>query len=401
MMSFSDTLSLAFGSVMSRRGRSGLSLLGIAIGVAAVIVLTSIGEGIRQFILNEFSQFGTNLLSVTPGNVKTLGIPGVLGGTTHKLTLDDAEAIRQIDGIERIVPTIAGNARVEADGRGRSVSVFGVTSETPEHWKVSVRQGTFLPEGDVRRRQAVAVLGPKLKQELFADANPLGQFVRIAGYRFRVLGVMAPKGHLLGFDIDDAVYVPVASGMSMFNLDELMEIQIAFSYRRTVDQVEEDIRQLLMERHRGEEDFTITTQAAMLDTLDSVMNVVTTAVGIIAGISLIVGAIGILTVMWMAVKERTAEIGLLKATGATSGQIYQLILLEAFMLAVIGGGVGLGIGVALSTVLPHFVPRLPTQLHTGYILAALTVSALTGISSGLLPAHRAASIDPVQALHAN
>ncbi len=400
-MSFSDTLALAFGSVMSRRGRSGLSLLGIAIGVAAVIVLTSIGEGIRQFILNEFSQFGTNLLSVTPGNVKTLGIPGVLGGTTHKLTLDDAEAIRQIDGIQRVVPTIAGSARVEADGRGRSVSVFGVTSETPEHWKVSVRQGTFLPEGDVRRRQPVAVLGPKLKHELFADANPLGQFVRIAGYRFRVLGVMAPKGHLLGFDIDDAVYVPVASGMSMFNLDELMEIQIAFSYRRTVDQVEEDIRQLLMERHRGEEDFTITTQAAMLDTLDSVMNVVTTAVGIIAGISLIVGAIGILTVMWMAVKERTAEIGLLKATGATSGQIYQLILFEAFMLAVIGGGVGLGFGVTLSTVLPHFVPRLPTQLHTGYILAALSISALTGISSGLLPAHRAASIDPVQALHAN
>ena len=400
-MHFPDTLSLAFGSVMARRGRSGLSLLGIAIGVAAVIVLTSIGEGIRQFILNEFSQFGTNLLSVTPGNVKTLGIPGVLGGTTHKLSLDDAEAIRQIDGIERVVPTIAGSARVEADGRGRSVSVFGVTSETPEHWKVSVRQGTFLPEGDVRRRQAVAVLGPKLKHELFADANPLGQFVRIAGYRFRVLGVMAPKGHLLGFDIDDAVYVPVASGMSMFNLDELMEIQVAFSYRRKVDRVEEDIRQLLMERHRGEEDFTITTQAAMLDTLDSVMNVVTTAVGIIAGISLLVGAIGILTVMWMAVKERTAEIGLLKATGATSGQIYQLVLLEALMLAVIGGGVGLAIGVTLSTVLPHFVPRLPTQLHTGYILAALSISALTGISSGLLPAHRASSIDPVQALHAN
>ena len=400
-MRLPDTLSLALGSVMARRGRSGLSLLGIAIGVAAVIVLTSIGEGIRQFILNEFTQFGTNLLSITPGNVKTIGIPGVLGGTTHKLTLDDAEAIRQIDGIERVVPMIAGNARVEADGRGRSVSVFGVTAETPEHWKVAVRQGSFLPGGDVRRRQAVAVLGPKLKQELFSDANPLGRFVRIAGYRFRVLGVMASKGHLLGFDIDDAVYVPVASGMRMFNLDELMEIQIAFSYRRDVSGVEEDIRQLLMERHRGEEDFTITTQAAMLDTLDSVMNVVTTAVGIIAGISLIVGAIGILTVMWMAVKERTAEIGLLKATGATSRQIYQLILIEALMLAVIGGVVGLAFGVALSTVLPHFVPRLPTHLHTGYILAALFISALTGITSGLLPAHRAASVDPVQALHAN
>jgi len=401
MMKFADTLSLAFGAVMARRGRSGLSLLGIAIGVASVIVLTSIGEGIRQFILAEFTQFGTNLLSITPGNVKTLGIPGVLGGTTHKLTLDDAEAIRQIDGIERVNPMIAGNARVEADGRGRSVSVFGVTAEMPMHWKMSVWQGNFLPEVDVHRRQPVAVLGPKLKQELFADANPLGRFVRIAGYRFRVLGVMAPKGHLLGWDIDDAVYVPVASAMSMFNLDELMEIQIAFSYGRKVDRVEEDIRQLLMERHRGEEDFTITTQAAMLDTLDRVMNVVTTAVGIIAGISLIVGAIGILTVMWMAVKERTAEIGLLKATGATSRQIYQLILFEALMLAVIGGGVGLGIGVILSTFLPYFVPRLPTHLHTGYILAALSISALTGIASGLLPAYRAASTDPVEALHAN
>jgi putative ABC transport system permease protein len=376
-------------------------LLGIAIGVAAVIVLTSIGEGIRQYILTEFSQFGTNLLSITPGNVKTLGIPGVLGGTTHKLTLDDAEAIRHIQGIERVVPMIAGNARVEADGRGRSVSVFGVTAEMPMHWKMSVWQGSFLPEVDVHRRQPVAVLGPKLKQELFADANPLGRFIRIAGYRFRVLGVMAPKGNLLGFDIDDAVYVPVASGMNMFNLDELMEIQIAFTYGSELERVEEDIQQLLIERHRGEEDFTITTQAAMLETLDSIMGVVTTAVGIIAGISLIVGAIGILTVMWMAVKERTAEIGLLKATGATSGQVYQLFLIESLILAVIGGGLGFGIGVALSTFLPYFVPRLPTHLHTGYILAALSISALTGIASGLLPAHRAASTNPVEALHAN
>jgi len=400
-MRLTDTFSLASGAVMARRGRSGLSLLGIAIGVAAVVVLTSIGEGIRQFILTQFTQFGTNLLSITPGNVKTLGIPGVLGGTTHKLTLDDAEEIWHIDGIDRVVPMIAGNARVEADGRGRSVSVFGVTAGTPMHWKISVRQGSFLPEGDVRRRQPVAVLGPKLKQELFADTNPLGRFVRIAGYRFRVLGVMAPKGHLLGLDIDDAVYVPVASGMSMFNLDELMEIQIAFRYGRELEVVEEDIRQLLMERHRGEEDFTITTQAAMLETLDNVMNVVTTAVGAIAGISLIVGAIGIMTVMWMAVKERTAEIGLLKATGATSGQIYRLFLFESLMLSVIGGGIGLGIGLMVSTVLPYVVPRLPTSLHTGYILAALSISAITGISSGLLPAHRAASIDPVQALHAN
>ena len=398
-MKLTDTISLAFGAARARRGRSSLSLLGIAIGVAAVIVLTSVGEGIRHYILSEFTQFGTNLLMVKPGKVKTLGIPGVLGGTTHKLTLDDAEAIQRIGGIERVVPMIAGNGRVEADGRGRSVSIFGVTADMPMHWKISVRQGSFLPEGDVHRRQPVAVLGPKLKQELFADANPLGRFIRIAGYRFRIVGVMAPKGNLLGFDIDDAVYVPVASGMNMFNLDELIEVQIAFSYGRDVDRVVEDIRQLLMDRHRGEEDFTIITQAAMLETMDSVLSVITTAVGTIAGISLIVGAIGILTVMWMAVKERTAEIGLLKATGATSRQIYQLFLYESVMLAVIGGGTGLGVGLSITACLPFLVPSLPIHPHTGYILAALLMSAFTGISSGLLPAYRAASIDPVQALH--
>ena len=400
MIRISDIAALALSAVMARRSRSGLSLLGIAIGVAAVILLTSIGEGTRQYILSQFTQFGTNLLSVTPGKVKTLGIPGVLGGTTHKLTLRDSDAIGQIEGIERVVPLVAGNARVEAGGRGRSVSVFGVTGDMPVHWKVPVRQGVFFPGDNIHRRQPVAVLGPKLKQELFADTNPLGRFVRIAGYRFRVLGVMTPKGNMLGFDIDDAVYVPVASAMNMFNLDEVVEIQIAFSYGTTLDRVVHRIREVLMARHRGEEDFTITTQAAMLDTLDGVLGVVTTAVGTIAGISLIVGAIGILTVMWMAVKERTAEIGLLKATGATAWQIYRLFLYESIILATIGGIVGLSIGLGTVQLLSVSIPGLPMHPHLGYIITALIVTMITGISAGLFPAHRASSIDPVDALHA-
>jgi putative ABC transport system permease protein len=374
--------------------------LGIGLGVAAVVLLTSIGEGTRQYIEGQFTQFGTNLLSIKPGKIKTVGIPGALGGTTHKLSLEDAEALKQVQGIDRIVPLVAGNARVSVEDRGRSVSIFGVTADMPAHWKMSVRQGVFLPQEKFQVRRPVAVLGPKLKRELFQDTNPLGRFVRVAGYRYRVIGVMEPKGNLLGFDIDDAIYVPVASALSMFNMDELMEIQVRFTHGSSLQRVVEDIGQVLRERHRGEEDFTIITQQAMLDTLDSVMEVVTVTVGAIAGISLIVGAIGILTVMWMSVRERTPEIGLLKATGATAREIYGLFLCESAILATLGGGVGLGVGLVVVEILPSLVPGIPMVPHKGYVIGALIVSGVSGIAAGILPARRAARIDPVEALHA-
>lgn len=399
-MRMADLIQFAFDGVVARRGRSFLCLLGMAIGVTGVILLTSIGEGARQHILSQFTQFGTNLLTITPGKIKTLGLPGALGGTTHKLSLDDAQALSIVSGITKVVPVATGNARVETEDRGRSVSVFGVTADMPEHWKFTVRQGTFLPDDDMRIRRPVAVLGPKLKQELFQDANPLGQFVRIAGYRFRVIGVMAPKGQLLGFDIDDAVYVPVASAMAMFNMDELVEIQVRFSHTQQLDHVVDAITQVLRERHRGEEDFTIVTQAAMLDTLDDVMAVVTVAVGMIAGIALVVGAIGILTVMWMTVRERRSEIGLLKATGATSTAIYGLFLCESVILASLGGAFGIGLGLGIVQFLPAFIPGLPLSAQVDYVLMAFLVSGVAGVAAGVVPAKRAARIDPVEALHA-
>ncbi len=172
-MPFREALSLALGAVVSHRLRSILSLLGIAIGIAAVILLTAVGEGARHYILSQFTQFGTNLLAITPGKTKTTGMPGVLGGSTHKLTLDDAIAMKKIPGIERVVPMVFGTARVAVGGRGRSVTIFGVTADMPDIWKFGVRQGSFLPAGDVRRRVPVTVLGPKLKQELFGDEKPV------------------------------------------------------------------------------------------------------------------------------------------------------------------------------------------------------------------------------------
>lgn len=395
-----DYVRLGLGAVRSHRLRSFLSMLGIAIGIAAVVLLTSIGEGTRRFLVAEFTQFGTNVLAIHPGKTETLGMPGVLGGTTHKLTVDDAEALRRVPGVSRSAPMAMGQARVEGAGRGRSVLIYGATSDLPEVLKFDVGQGSFLPPGDPRRAASVAVLGPKLKRELFGEANALGEFVRIAGFRLRVIGVMAPKGRILGFDIDDAAYVPVQTCMQMFNLDELMEIDVLFPHEGLTDEVVEGVRRLLVQRHGGREDFTLTTQTAMLEVFDNVMNVITMAVAAIGGVSLLVGAIGILTMMWIAVTERVSEIGLMRALGATEGHVQRLFLLEAVILTVLGGLVGIALGLGIAALLRLTVPGLPVYTPLAYLVAALVVSLLAGLLSGVAPARRAASLHPVEALRA-
>jgi len=396
-----DVVRMSLGSLRGHPLRTVLSVIGIAIGITAVILLTSIGEGTRRYVLAQFTQFGTNILAVNPGKTKTLGIPGVLGGTTRKLTIDDSEVLRRLPFVERVVPFVYGQARVEAEGRGRSVFVYGVTSEMPEVWKFRVRQGTFVPEGDPRRGAPFAVLGPTLKRELFGTGSALGEFVRIGERRFRVIGVMEPKGQMLGFDIDDAVYVPVALAMQIFNLDELNEIDVLFSNEQVADTVVASVRAALTDRHGGNEDFTITTQTAMLDVFDNVMNIVTLSVGGIAGISLVVGAIGILTMMWIAVNERIFEIGLIRALGGTPGQVRNLFLAEATVLATLGGIVGVGSGLGLAALLRTAVSGLPVFTPPEYIAAALAVSFATGLLSGVVPAQRAAALDPIEALRAD
>ena len=385
----------------AHRLRSILSLIGIAIGVGAVILLTAIGEGTRYFVLSQFTQFGTNILAINPGKTKTLGIPGILGGTTHKLTLEDADALSRIPGVEAVVPMVMGMGRVEAEGRGRSVNVFGVTADMPAVWRFTIGQGEFLPPGDLNRSTAVTVLGPKMKRELFGDQNPLGEIIRIAGYRFRVIGIMEPKGQILGFDLDDAVYVPVANAMRMFNLDELMEIDVAYQSAQMVDRVLEAVRHILIDRHHGTEDFSIITQAAMLETLDEIMRIVTMAAAGIAGISLIVGALGILTVMWISVGERVSEIGLLRAMGAKPRQIFLIFIAESVMLAVLGGALGVCLGMLGVIMLTLVLPGLPVFVDEYYLVVGLLVAMGTGLLSGVAPARRAIRIDPVEALHAD
>jgi putative ABC transport system permease protein len=395
-----DLIRLAFGALTSHRLRSGLSMLGIGIGVASVILLTSIGEGTRRYLVGMFTQFGTNIMAINPGKSETTGVPGALGGTTRKLTIDDAVALERIAGVEEVVPVAFGSARVEGNGRGRSVFIYGVTPNVPRAWKFDIRQGQFWPAGDPNRGAQLAVLGPKLKQELFGEENALGRFVRIGGTRFRVIGIMSSKGQFLGFDIDDAAYIPVASAMKVFNMTELVEIDVVYAHAGLADAVAREVTRVLTDRHAGEEDFTVTTQAAMLSVFDNVMNVVTLSVGAIAGISLLVGAIGILTMMWIAVGERTAEIGLARAIGATRRQIHLLFLAEAAALATAGGALGILAGLGLAALLRLAVPGLPVHTPLLFVVLAVAVSVVTGLVSGLLPARRAAALDPIEALRA-
>jgi putative ABC transport system permease protein len=244
------------------------------------------------------------------------------------------------------------------------------------------------------------VLGPTLARELFGDANALGARVRIGGRRFQVIGVMAPKGQMLGFDIDDSAYVPVSVAQQLFNQDELVEIDVLFSRAAESSVVVEDIRRLLKHRHDGEEDFTIMTQTEMLATADRILGIVSWAVSSIGAISLIVGAIGVLTIMWISVGERTGEIGLLKAIGATPSQVLLIFLVEALMLSVTGGAVGVAGGVGIATVIGFLFPGLPFSTPFAYVLAALITSLVVGLASGVLPALRATRLDPVDALRA-
>ncbi len=395
-----ELIQLALRAIRAQRLRSLLSMVGIAIGIASVILLTSIGEGTRRYIVNQFAQFGANIIAINPGKAETGGLPGAFGGSTNKLTLHDAEALRRIPGVEEMVPIAFAMARVEANGRGRSVFVYGVTPSVPDVWQWNVQLGGFWHSSDPWSGPAEAVLGPTLKRELFGQEPALGRFVRIAGGRFRVVGVMEPKGQMLGFDLNDAAWIPVARSMKLFNLDELGEIDLKYSASQNEERVVEAVRATLVERHRGKEDFTLVTQAGMLEVFDNIMNIVTTGVAAIAGISLLVGAIGILTMMWIAVGERTNEIGLIRSIGATRRQVEMVFLTEAAALASLGGMIGVGIGLGICALLRTAIPGLPVHTPPEFVVAAVAFSLATGLLSGVLPARRAASLDPVEALRA-
>ncbi len=399
-MLLTDATWLALRAITAHRLRSALTLLGIAVGIAAVILLTSIGEGIHRFVLAEFTQFGTNIASISPGKVKTSGpAPTGIPTSVRPLTLDDARVLGHLSQVTAMTATVWGNTEVSANGRLRRTTVNGVGAGMLKVYSIKVKTGQFLPDEGLEQARAFVVLGARLKSELFGSENPLGARVRVGNLQFRVIGVLEAKGQFLGIDLDDAAYIPTARALELYNRDGVMTIDLAYQEGVASARIVSSIKTSLMARH-GREDFTITTQEDMLRTLSKILDILTMAVGALGSISLLVGAVGIVTIMTIAVSERTSEIGLLVALGAPQRTILGLFLGEAVALSALGGAIGLLLGFGLAQLIHLALPGLPVHTPIAYVMLAEAVAVAIGLLAGVLPARSAARLDPVVALRA-
>lgn len=404
-MNARDLGGLVLEALRVHRLRSGLTMLGIVIGMGAVVLMSSIGEGARAGVMAQFSQFGTTIVQVQPGLTKTLGMsPGALGGTTHPLTVEDALALRRVRGVRFVAPHVVGMGEVEARRRSRHTYVYGTTWDDQHILGWYPRVGTFLPAGDPDQAPPVCVLGATVARELFPGTSPLGARVRVGETQLRVVGVMSSKGQMLGFDLDDMVYVPVRRAMAMFDRQGVTEVHALIDSHARIEPAMRDIGRVLRERHDGDEDVTITSQADMLTVVDQVMGVLTAGVLAIAAISVLVGALGILTIQWVSVHERTAEVGLMKALGASRGQIVAVFLAEAAGLSSLGGlAGGLG-GAAFAVGLDALAATAGVDLRAWppvwAVPTSIGVALVVGVLAGALPALRAADLDAIEALRA-
>jgi len=399
-MRAADLVEFAWRVVRGYRSRTLLILLAMGIGVAAVIAVSSIGEGARLYVVNQFGALGTHLVIVLPGRSETAGsMPGVLiGETPRDLTLDDALALKRSPSVRRLAPLIVGAGDVRAGALSREAPVLGSTAELMAIRHMSLAQGRFLPAGDPRLAQPVCVIGAKLADELFGPRAVLGEWVRIGDRRFRVIGVLAAQGQSLGFNTDEIVIVPVAAAQALFNTEALFRILVEAKSREQIVPAQTDIEEILRERHEGKRDVTVITQDAVLATFDRILRALTLAVGGLAAISLAVAGILIMNVMLISVTQRRAEIGLLRAIGATGRQIRLAFLTEAVLLALGGAALGLSAGKLGQVVIGQIVPSVPFTAPWWALIAAPATAIVTSVLFAVMPARRAARLDPVQAL---
>jgi putative ABC transport system permease protein len=399
MMRLADTLAFATRALAGHRVRTSLMLLAMAIGVAAVVVLTALGDGARRYVTGEFAALGTHLLIVLPGRKETTGgIPPITGETSRDLTIDDALALYRSRAVARVAPMNVGEAPVSRGSRERDAVVLGTTAEFLEVRRLDLAGGRFLPEGGARQARPVCVIGRTVRDALFGGDDALGEWVRVGDRRFRVIGVVAQKGRSIGVDLDEMVIIPVASAQALFDTPSLFRILVEAKSRDAVGRAKSDIRRIISARHEGEEDVTVITQDSVLSAFDRIFKALTLTVAGIAAISLLVAGILVMNVMLVSVSQRTAEIGLLKALGAPALRIQTLFLVEAAQLSLLGAIIGVAVGLGLSWAVGRMFPALPSTPPLWAIGAAVSVALVTGVAFAVLPARRAARVDPVQSL---
>jgi len=394
-----ESVRVAFNMLGGNKLRSGLTMLGIIIGVFAVISLVSLGHSARQYVADQFAIMGSNLMIIIPGKRETTGGAMIGASSVHKLTMEDAEAIRRrLPSINGVAPIIFGLGLVKQQGFSRNTWVTGTGHEYPYVRNHNPATGQFFGPDDVDGGRRVTAIGAKVKVELFGEENPLGKFILVMGTPFRVIGVMERRGNSLGFDLDDVVFIPVSAARRLFNTDGLFEIITRVRSAEDVTAAEGSIKELIRSRHNGEDDITVVSQNQMLDTLNTILAALTLTLAGIAAISLVVGGIGIMNIMLASVSERTREIGLRKALGARSRDILTQFLVESVVLSMIGGLIGILFTTATLFAARRAFPSLPVVITSWAVVLAVTFSAAIGIFFGVFPARRASRLTPIEAL---
>ena len=399
-MRWPDTLRFARDAAAGYPLRTALSVLAMAIGVAAGVVLTALGDGARRYVVDQFSSLGSNLVIVLPGRSATGGFSpaNAVTRTPRDLTVDDTAALLRSPSVRRAAPLTAGTSEISFGGRLREVIVAGTVHNYQYIRNFQVAQGQFLPDEDWNRAIPVAVLGTKIREEIFGNQPAVGQMIRLGDRRVRVIGVLKPTGQGLGMNTDEVVFVPVAFAQSMFNSNTLFRVLIEARSRDHLLAAKREASEVLKTRHGGEEDVTVITQDAVLATFDRLLRALTAAVAGIGAISLAVAGILVMNVMLVAVTQRTGEIGLLKALGAPGGVIRRAFLAEAAMLSLFGAAAGYALGEAGAWAIRALYPVYPAYPPSWAVIAALATALTTGLLFGILPARRAERMDPVQAL---
>ncbi len=399
-MRLADTLRFARDAATGYPLRTALSVLAMSIGVAAVVILTALGDGARRYVVGQFSSIGTNLVIVLPGRSGTGGFnpANAITTTPRDLTIDDAAALRRASAVSRLAPLAVGTSEISFGGKLREVMVAGSTAEFIPIRNFELAQGSGLPEEDWNRGSPVAVIGAKIREELFGSEPAVGKLIRVGDRRLRVVGVLSSRGQGLGMNTDELVIVPVSLAQALFNSNTLFRILVEARSREAIPEAKEQVMEILKQRHRGEEDVTVITQDAVLATFDKLLGALTLGVAGIAAISLAVAGILVMNVMLVAVTQRTGEIGLLKALGATARTIRLAFLAEAAMLSTVGAIVGYLLGQLGAFGLRQAFPVFPAYPPDWAVIAGLSTALVTGLLFGVMPARQAARLDPVQAL---
>ena len=401
-MLFKECFGMAVNALLANKLRSLLTMLGIIIGVGAVIAMVSIGMGVRTSVADSFASLGSNMLIIMPGSTNHGGVRGA-AGSRKSLKYDDAKAIEsKIKGIDYVSPTVSSSYQVVNGNLNWNTSVEGVTPELMQIRALKVENGSFISASDMNKRSRVAVIGPTVAANLFGAENPVGQNIRINNQPFKVIGITASKGQSIGQDQDDVIYTPLTTAQErMLAITHIHSVNIQVSSPEKMDQVQAEIENLLRQRHHiragMEDDFTVRNMTSLMESFTENTNMITLLLGSIASISLLVGGIGIMNIMMVSVTERTREIGIRKALGATSSNVLMQFMIESMVIGIVGGVIGIASGILLSKAIGAF-GGLTTTVDILPVLVSFSFAVGIGLFFGIYPARKAARLDPIDAL---